>query len=136
GKIPTPKDAGRRGSRRCRAPAPPRRLRAVAFSQARYARTRTSIARDEYRARGITPTRVLVGEFRIARPRSTSHRTFHRAAQCFPFRLRADRDRDPLVVTRARIGVVRRHLVVTISPLPSIAAVHREIHVPFRHLAD
>src|ERR1700726_1673180 len=42
----------------------------------------------------------------------------------------------PMIVARASIGIVRRHHVVAITPLPSIPSVHEIVSEPFVHLAD
>src|SRR4029077_18702971 len=68
----------------------------------------------------ILPTRDLVGEFRLARPRGITHYL----AQRVPFGVIAYCDSYPLIVARARIGIVRRHHVVAIGPLPAVAPVH------------
>src|ERR1022692_2061081 len=80
----------------------------------------------------MTPSALLVGELCISRPCWIAHHP----AQRFPFRLRADRDRDPLVIAGASISIVRRHNVVAITLLAAIAAIHEVVHVPFGHLAD
>src|SRR6202022_4718990 len=53
-----------------------------------------------------------------------------------PFGVVADRDRDPFVLARAWVGVVRRHHVVPVGPLPAVASVHEVVHVPLGRFAD
>src|SRR5229473_4970487 len=53
-----------------------------------------------------------------------------------PFGVVADGDRNPLVVTFAHIGIVRRHHLIVISLLTPIASVHRIVSEPFVHLTD
>src|SRR6516164_6789910 len=73
----------------------------------------------------------LVRELRVVRPFGMAHHF----AERMPLGIVTNRDRDPLVVARTRISIVRSHEIITVGPLEARLPVHPIVAEQFMHLA-